>query len=202
MALSSPRSLEHVSPHDGIVVLPGATWADFQRVLELRGDRSAPRIAYLDGSLEITSPSRHHESIKHALGRLVEVWCLERGIEFSCFGSWTLEDKEARRGLEPDECFVFGENDDPTRPDLAIEVIWTSGGIDKLDIYRRLEVPEVWIWKGGHLTAYVLREQGYDRTDTSALLPGIDLSDLAAHVDRPTTSRAIREYRAHLQAAT
>lgn len=29
------------------------------------------------------------------------------------------------------------------RPHLAIEVIWTSGGVGKLDLYRRLGVAEV-----------------------------------------------------------
>lgn len=43
---------------DKIIILRGATWADYQRLLEMRGDRSAPRIAYLEGELEIMSPSR------------------------------------------------------------------------------------------------------------------------------------------------
>jgi hypothetical protein len=31
----------------------------------------------------------------------------------------------------------------PQVPDIAIEVVWTSGGIDKLEVYRGLDVPEV-----------------------------------------------------------
>jgi hypothetical protein len=38
--------------------LDGATWAAFQRLLELRGEHPVPRFAYLEGSLEIMSPSR------------------------------------------------------------------------------------------------------------------------------------------------
>ena len=57
---------------DKIVVLHNATWADYQRHLEMRGDHSAPRIAYLEGELEIMSPSRSHEAIKSLIGRLVE----------------------------------------------------------------------------------------------------------------------------------
>jgi hypothetical protein len=33
---------------DDVILLYGATWADFQRLLELRGDHSAPRISFLE----------------------------------------------------------------------------------------------------------------------------------------------------------
>jgi len=56
---------------DHIVHLSNATWSDYERVLELRGDGSAPRITYLEGQLEIMSPSRDHERIKSLIGRLV-----------------------------------------------------------------------------------------------------------------------------------
>jgi Uma2 family endonuclease len=184
---------------DKIVVLHNATWADYQRHLEMRGDHSAPRIAYLEGELEIMSPSRSHEAIKSFIGRLVEVWCLERGIDFSPYGSWTLEKKEEQRGVEPDECYVFGANPEPPRPDLAIEVVWTSGGLNKLEIYRKLNVREVWFWRRGRLTVHALRGEAYEQIAASEVLPGIDLDELARYLDRPTASQAIREYRAKLQ---
>lgn len=184
---------------DKIIVLRGATWADYQRLLEMRGDHSAPRIAYLEGELEIMSPSRPHESIKSVLGCLVETWCLERGIEFSAYGSWTLEDKAVERGVEADECYVFGQVAEPERPDLAIEVVWTSGGLNKLEIYRKLGVKEVWFWRRGKLTVHVLRGDQYVHVPVSEVLPGMDLDELVTYVDRPTTSQAIRDYRAALQ---
>jgi Uma2 family endonuclease len=184
---------------DKIVVLREATWADYQRLLEIRGDHSKPRISFLEGDLEITSPSRSHEALKSLIGRLVEVWCLEKGVEFSPYGSWTLEKKEANRGIEPDECYVFGEVAEPSRPDLAIEVVWTSGGLNKLEIYRRLAVREVWYWRAGQISVHVLRGDAYEEAAASAVLPGIDLAEVASFLDRPTASRAIREYRARLQ---
>ncbi len=119
---------------DHIVVLRNAAWSDYQRHLELRGERPVPRFAYLEGVLQLMTPSRQHESLKSVIGHLVEVWCLERGIEFRAFGSWTIEDKAVERGVEPDECYVFGNEPDTQRPDLAIEVVWTRGGIDKREI--------------------------------------------------------------------
>jgi Uma2 family endonuclease len=183
---------------DHYVHLHQATWADYQRMLELRGDRSAPRIAYLKGTLEIMSPSRSHESIKSLIGRLVEAWCLEKGVEFSTYGSWTLENKESERGAEPDECYVFGSVAEPAHPDLAIEVVWTSGGLNKLEIYRELRVPEVWYWRRGRIDVYRLDAGRYAPVAKSVLLPDIDIEHLVRFLDRPTTSQAIREYRASL----
>jgi Uma2 family endonuclease len=180
---------------DHYVVLAGATWADYQRLLEVRGDRSSPRITYKQGLLQIMSPSNSHEHIKSILGRLVETYCLESGIEFTTVGSWTLEDKEQERGLEPDECYVFGPLEGARRPDLAIEVVWTSGGIHKLDVYRALGVREVWYWRRGQLSAWVLGAADYEQRARSEALPGVDLDELARFVDRPTTSAAMREYR-------
>lgn len=185
---------------DKIVLLRDATWADYQRHLEMRGDHSAPRFAYLEGVLEIMSPSLTHESIKSLIGRLVEVWCLENAIEFRTCGSWTIEKKAESRGVEPDECYVFGDVIDPVSPDLAIEVVWTSGGLNKLEIYRKLNVREVWFWRRGRLTVHALRGETYEAIAHSEILRGIDLAQLVSFLDRRTTSQAIRDYRASLQA--
>jgi Uma2 family endonuclease len=183
---------------DKIVVLRGLRWSDYQRMLEARGDAAVPRLAYLDGDLEIMTPSRPHESIKSRIGRLVEVWCSEKGIEFSPYGSWTLEKKAAERGLEPDECYVFGQVAEPERPDLAIEVVWTAGGLKKLDIYASLGVPEVWFWRRGRIAVHLLDGAAYSDAPSSRLLPGIDLPQLVSYLDRPTASQGIREYRTAL----
>jgi len=185
---------------DHFVHLRGVTWADYQRFLEIRGDRSAPRITFLEGTLEIMSPSRSHETIKSIIGRLVEVYCLEQVVEFSTCGSWTLESEESERGAEPDECYVFGEVREPERPDLAIEVVWTSGGLNKLEVYRKLGVREVWYWRKGRIEVHALRGERYEPIPASEVLPGIDHAELTSFVDRPTTSQAIRDYRDALRA--
>lgn len=189
------------SPHreDHFVHLWDVSWADYERILDIRGDRSGPRIQYLEGQLEIMSPSRYHEGIKSTIGRLVEVWCLERDVEFSTFGSWTVKDETKKSGVEPDECWILGDlPEKPERPDLAIEVIWTSGGIRKLELYRKLGVREVWTWKRGVLTAHRLVDEQYVETPESTVLPGIDLALIAKFATTTPTSRAIRELRAAL----
>jgi len=195
MSLEQLRNHDDSQDGDNIVVLHGATWADYQRVLELRGDHSAPRINYLEGELEIMSPGKMHESIACKIGRLVEVWCLENEIPFEPVGSWTIQKKSEKRGAEPDECYVFGDLDRAKRPDLAIEVVWSSGGVDKLDIYRKLGVREVWFWERAEITVYLLRGQRYVAAASSRALPGIDLVALAGHLAKPT-HEAIRAWRA------
>lgn len=189
---------------DHFVHLHGVSWEDYERILAIRGDRSAPRICYLEGELEIMSASFDHEAIKGFIGRLVETWCTERGIDFLTLGSWTIGDKRKRRAAEPDECYAFGE--DARRrakrqkaPDLAIEVVWTWGGIDKLEIYRKLRVREVWFWEEGAITPYRLYGEHYRRIRSSSVLPGIDLVQLASFLDRPSTSKAVRDYHAALR---
>ncbi|MEO7033934.1 MAG: Uma2 family endonuclease [Polyangiaceae bacterium] len=185
---------------DRIVVLRGMSWSDYQRLLEVRGEASVPRLAYLEGDLEIMTPSLPHESIKSRIGCLVEVWCLEKGVEFSGYGSWTLQNKEKERGLEPDECYVFSAIAEPLRPDLAIEVVWTSGGVRKLDIYKQLGVQEVWFWRKNRISVHLLRDGEYVEAPASQVLLGIDLTQLLSFLERPTTSQAMREYRAALNA--
>ena len=185
---------------DHYVHLHGVTWADYLRLLEVRGERSTPRLTYVEGTLEIMSPSRTHDEIKSYIGRLVEAWCLERGVEFTPYGSWTLTNEQAERGAEADECYIFGPA--PKRkkqPDLAIEVIWTSGGVDKLEVYRKLRVREIWIWQEGHIQVHLLRGARYVGSGVSEALSGIDLDQLLSFLDRPTASQAIRDYLAALR---
>jgi Uma2 family endonuclease len=187
---------------DHYVHLYGVTWADYLRLLELRGERSVPRLTYVEGTLEIMSPSRTHDEIKSYIGRLVEAWCLERGVEFTPYGSWTLKNKRDERGAEADECYVFGpEPKRKRRPDVAIEVVWTTGGIDKLKVYRKLRVREVWIWREGRIGVHVLRGAHYEAVAASEALPGVDLDELVSYLDRPTASQAIRDYLAALRGA-
>lgn len=180
------------------MVLENATWADYLRHLEMRGDKCGPRIAYADGLLEIVSPAYTHERVKSNIGRLVGTWAMECGVDLSPLGNWTLKDEAAQRGLEPDECYVLGApSEEPTRPELAIEVIWTSGGIDKLAIYETLGIREVWFWQDDALRLFELRDDAYVAISESGVLAGLDLKLLLSflHV-MPTT----REYRAALGA--
>jgi Uma2 family endonuclease len=178
---------EYVPTADQRLVTFGVPWAHYEAQLALRGDASVPRMAYLEGALELMSPSKDHERVKSYIGCLVEAYALERGIEFSPYGAWTLKHAPKQAGAEPDQS--------RERPDLVIEVIWTTGGIDKLEIYRRLEISEVWFWEKGRLEVYVLQPDGYAHVAGSRLFPDLDLQLLSSFFDRPTVFQAVRAYR-------
>lgn len=184
---------------DQIIVFHDVTWEDYERLLEIRGDKSAPRINYLEGELEIMSPSRDHEQIKSFIGRLLEVWCIDRGIEVTPYGSWTLKERKQDRGAEGDECYIFGTTR-RERPQLSIEVEWTRGSLDKLRIYEKLGVDEVWIWRKGVIQVYVLAGESFAKVERSRLLPELDLELLASMLDRDTLTQAVRDFRRALDA--
>ncbi len=200
MHATSAASLPATYDHDNIVVLHGVTWEQYEAVLAMRGDHSVPRICYLRGELELMSPSRSHERINSMIGRLVETWSDEFGLDLSAYGSWTVKHEADERGAEPDKCYVVGDHETES-PDLAIEVIWTSGGIDKLAIYAPLGVREVWFWRAGVISVYVLRGDSYVRAPRSEVLPDIDLTLLLRFVERTDQATALREYRRALRDA-
>ncbi|MBC7793721.1 MAG: Uma2 family endonuclease, partial [Clostridia bacterium] len=96
------------------------------------------------------------------------------------------------RGLEPDECYIIG-NRKKTRPDLAIEVIWTSAILDKLEIYRGLDVREVWLVRDGVVEAHELVDGSYKRVTHSIAFPKLDLTLVMQLLDEPTMSDAMRK---------
>jgi Uma2 family endonuclease len=176
-------------------------WSHYEAELALRGEAPVPRLAYLEGVLEIMTPSKDHERIKSYIGRLVEAYALERGVDLSPYGAWTLKNAPRESGLEPDECYIVGADQSKETPDLAIEVAWTSGGIDKLEIYRRLGIGEVWIWRDETIEVHVLGvdRSTYERTDGSALFPELDVTELGSLLDRPTALQAVRAFRERLR---
>jgi len=190
---------DYVPTADQRIVLHNVGWAGYRTMLALRGDRRSPRIHYLAGAVELMATSRHHEVRKSAIGCLAEVYMLHHRIPFSPYGSWTLDDESEDAGAEPDECYIAGRDQSPERPHLAIEVIWTHGGIDKLEIYRRLGVREVWMWKRNQIDVYLLEPSGYVPTARSELMPGLDLALVCELLHVEPVSDAILKLREILE---
>ena len=186
---------------DHRVHLRRVTWEDYERLLELRGDDPAVRMTYLEGQLEIMTPSTYHERLKTRLARLLEAWSEEAGIDLEGAGSWTLRDRLTERGLEPDECYFVGRTgDDEATPDFALEVVWTSGGIDKLDVYAGLGVREVWFWRDGRLSFHALRKERYECVARSELLPAFDPEPITRAMKATSSqAQAVRDLRAALR---
>ena len=191
---------DYVPTADRVIVMRGITWEGFETLLALRGEHSRPKLAYLDGAVELMTTSREHEGIKANVGCFVDAYCLERGVRFAKYGNWTLKDELAKIAVEPDECYSIGPNPrDKACPDLVIEVVWTSGGLDRLEAYRQLGVSEVCFWEDMALAPFVLGARGYERRERSVCLPGFDLA-LVSTLSQRDTSEALTEFLAALRA--
>ena len=175
------------SRSDQVVVLRNIPWAQYDALCVTRADSAGPRMAYLDGALEIMSPARKHEVDKKLIARFVEAYGEEAGLSLNGFGSETFRKKAADAGVEPDECYCVGGAREV--PDLAIEVVNTSGGVDKLEIYRRLKVAEVWFWQKGRFWVHRLVGRRYVLLDRSEVLPDLDLKELARVVTATDPAR-------------
>jgi Uma2 family endonuclease len=145
------------------------------------------------------SPSRHHEIMKTLLARLLEAYAEEEDIRLDGNGSWTLKRKKKEAGAEPDECYVVGAHE-VDRPDVAIEVVWTSGGLPKLEVYRRLRVREVWFYRDGSLRFYALGRSAYREIRRSRILPGFVPELIAPFMGQTDQTRAVRAFRKALKA--
>lgn len=187
-------------------ITDGVSWQQYEALLAKRGDSPGYRIIYLDGVLEIVAPSRRHESGKTRIGTLLEIYFLETDIDYFPLGSTTFRMQEQRGGAEPDESYCLGAERE--FPDLAIEVVLTSGGINRLEVYHRLGVREVWFWQNDRFTLYHLREAlpsqfahtyGYEAITQSQLLPALDMELLAACVRHAHPLAATKEFRQRLR---
>ena len=195
-----PFDWEH--GRDQVVVLHGVSWDQYTALSRARSESPRPLFAYLDGDLEIVTTSRRHEWVKKTLARLVEAYAEEMDLPLNGFGQTTWRKKAKRAALEADECYTTGKR--RSAPDLAIEIVQTSGGVDKLEIYRRLGVPEVWFWINARIYMYRLADKHIE-VDASVALPNIDVDALAriiSSTDEDEQTEAVRAYRKWLRRTT
>ena len=177
------------------VVLHGVSWHQYEILLATLGDDfPSLRLNYLEGTLEIMTLSPEHEEIKKMIGMLLEAYFQETRTRFHAVGSATFRKAAKQRGLEPDECYCLGQKKE--FPDIAIEVVISSGTIDKLEIYRGLGIPEVWVWENDRFSVYHLRSSTeYDLVENSELLPELDVSLIASYVRPAEQFDAVMAFR-------
>jgi Uma2 family endonuclease len=166
-----------------------AEWNAYDKLLEIVGNRRIP-ITFDRGKMEIISPLPLHEAYKFLFGRLFLVFAMEFDIRMWAMGSTTLRRAEAEAGLEPDQCYYFANGKkvrdfclldltvDPP-PDLAIEIENTLSSLDRLQVYARLCIPEVWRFDGKTLEVHRLRSDGfYEVLPRSVELPSVPLEEV------------------------
>src|SRR4051812_18816466 len=153
------------------LVLYGVSWREYTRMLRAFQERPGFRLTYDRGTLEIMSPLFEHEIDADLLGRFVVVLTEELGLPLQAGRSTTFRRRRMRRGLEPDHSWWIAHAPqmrgkrridlqvDPP-PDLALEVDVTRRSLNRMSIYARLRVPEVWRLSAQGLTFQVLQANG------------------------------------------
>lgn len=118
------------------VTLYGVSWERLEIIESALSEIAGVRLTYLDGTLDIMAPlSPEHEDSKSTIGLLLEAYLRQKGIRFYVRGGPTLGKRAVGARGEPDESYNLETKKDV--PDIAIEVVITSGGVDKLTKYAR-----------------------------------------------------------------
>jgi Uma2 family endonuclease len=162
----------------------GKTWAQFEYLQKGFEDTRGVKLFYYNGTIEILIPGAAHELFKKIIAILIEVFLLDRKIEFEPTGSMT-QQRQGAAAAEADESYeIQGAK-------LCIEVNFTSGDESKLQCYQELGVDEVWFWEDGVLAVYSLESNGYQKVNRSQIsaLAAIDLAIMAECILIGETSR-------------
>lgn len=173
--LLKPDAAAGVEPEQRIVYF-GISWNRYLAIdKKLGDDRAVPRLYFLDGELEIMTTSNEHERVKKLIGDFLGDYFLETGMEVVTRGQATMRLPLKEAGAEPDESWCIGE--EKKFPDLVLEIALTSGGINKLEVYRRFKVPEVWFYRRNEIEIFTLGNSGrYSKVRKSGLLRGLDIA--------------------------
>lgn len=193
--------------HDGeTFLLEGVSWQTYESLLR----DLAPRriyVTYDEGKLELMSPLLDHESWKKWIAQMIEIVCLERGIDRRSAGSTTFKRPDLAKGLEPDECYYIQHERqlrgrkriqlpaDPP-PDLVVEIDVSHRALDREGIYRALGVPEIWRFRRGRLEFLLITAGSYRVQPASRAFPFLKAYDLQRFLDRLPHEREITVMRA------
>jgi len=195
------------------IVLPNISWKTYQAMLTDMGDHRATRLAYNHGTLTLKMPSKLHEIINRFLARIVKTLTEELGLDVVDIGSTTRDREDLKKGAEPDTGFYIQNatqlegldpeipNDLP--PDLVIEVDITSPSTQRMEIYKAIEIPEVWRYtKLRGLIIYHLKAGQYVEAEVSAAFPQVTatrLNGLLKERQQQTENQVIRSLRNWIQ---
>lgn len=177
-----PISAERVQGQDRTLSLAGMTWAEYEKFDS--EEYLGYRVSYFNGVITLVSPSKNHERIAATIAILVVAYCRQLNLVYFPMRSTRLSNKPDA-GKEPDVSFAFGT--DKELPDLAIKVIFSSGGIDDLKKYQSIGIKEVWFWKDHRIVFYQLNTDGYTKISTSISLPNLAANTLESFVNRGFT---------------
>ena len=179
---------------EGHVLVPNCDWQTYDAVLR---DPAVwhLRVTYDRGSLEIQARTFAHERGHRTLRFAIDELAFALDVPMVAAGMATLRRKDLLCGLEPDASYYTRnlqaymqimraktEERDLAivqPPDLAVEVDDPTSTLDRVSIYARLGVPELWHRMGDLLWVCRLRPDGtYQRSNVSPTFPGVALDEV------------------------
>ncbi len=92
-------------PGDSVLIQHGVGWHDYEKLLDAVGEASSLRICYVEGTLQVMSPSSKHEYVTKLIERLVDRISIRQRIKVLFYGSAILKKQSEQKGAEPDACF-------------------------------------------------------------------------------------------------
>ncbi|KYC43307.1 hypothetical protein WA1_14575 [Scytonema hofmannii PCC 7110] len=181
-----------------LVTLTDVTWEQFKGIEAQLIDNRSVRLSYLSGILEIMSPiGEEHEAVKSSLSLLLDAYIRVLKIRFYKRGGYTLQAPGYASGT-PDESYSIGTK--KPVPDIVIEIIVTSGTIDRRELYKPKQVPEVWFWKSDTIRIFYLNAQGeYEEVSRSSFFPNLDPNVLLQYIAMPDQYDAVQEFEQFLR---
>lgn len=174
------------------VALYGISWEKLKAIEAQLEDNRDVRLSYLSEVLEIMSPiGQEHENIKSTFVLLLEAYIRKKSIRFYKRGGFTLEAPGYASGT-PDDSYSIGSKKDV--PDIVIEIIVTSGTINRRELFKPMKVPEIWFWKSNQLKVFHLKDGDYEEVARSNFFPDLDLALLLRYVGHPDQYDAVQEF--------
>ena len=173
-----------------LVTLKDVSWEQFKGIEAHLHEKQNVRLSYLSGILEIMAPiGEKHEKVKRTLGYLLAVYMREKNIRFYKRGGFTLEELGYASGT-PDESYSIGTEKEI--PDIVIEVIVTSGTINRTELFKPKRIPEIWFWKSNQIKIFSFTEAGeYEEVNRSRFFPDLDPALLLNYIAMPDQYDAV-----------
>jgi Uma2 family endonuclease len=200
------------------MLLHDISWEQYLAIGNALPDRPRLRLTYDHGSLEFMVISFEHDFFKYTFGMLIHLICEVCEIPYVAAGSMTFQRKEIEAGFEPDQCFWIQHerqmrghrNYDPQRdppPDLTLEVEITRSALNRMGLFAKYKIPEVWRFDGETIRVCLLQADGTHKVvPESPTFPGIPIAELVRflqpnpNVDNLTANREFRKWvRQHKQ---
>ncbi|MCA1994699.1 MAG: Uma2 family endonuclease [Coleofasciculus sp. S288] len=113
------------------------------------------------------------------------------GSFYALTDGFTLEAPGYASGI-PDESYCINSRKEVQ--DIVIEIIVTSGIIDRKKLFKPLKVPKVWFWRSNPLRIFQLQGDDYQEVHASKFFPHLDKASLLRYISHPDQYDAVNEF--------